>query len=122
MTQMSNVMAELRSVRSEIAKHNTALKELKAKKDQLDGKMISMLDDSGTDMARDSESTAYITESIVPVIEDFDTFIDFVRDADAWFMFERRLSAPAYRELLEEQDAIPGLAPFTKRTLNFRKR
>lgn len=122
MTQMSDIMAEARSVRAAIAEHNAALKDLKAKKDKLDGKMIAMLDESGTDMTRDAESTAFITEAIMPNVDDFDTLLDFIKENDAWFLLTRSVSAPAYRDLLEEMDEVPGLVPFTKRTLNFRKR
>lgn len=102
---------------------NRATKEKKRELDAVEFRLLEALDALGTETARAHGHTVAVNESVKGNIADYDEFIEFVRDNDAWFLLERRISNPAFREMLAERDGedIPGLTAFNRRTVSVRK-
>lgn len=83
--------------------------------------IIERLDDMGVNKFAVGKLSFSISENIVGNVEDWDQVYAFVRDNGAFHLIQRRLANAAYKELLDMGDELPGVVPFTKRTLNFRK-
>ena len=109
---------ELRERKRELTEQ---LNEIKAEYEELEREIMQNLDDFGIDLARGTMAKVSISESEVPTVEDWDAFYDYVRQEDAFYLFERRVAARAWRELYQSGELVPGTAPFTKRTLSLRK-
>jgi hypothetical protein len=63
-----------------------------------------------------------IEESVVPQVEDWETFYAFIRRNNAFELLERRPATGAFREHAERRrdKTVPGVVPFTKRKLSLR--
>ena len=57
------------------------------------------------------KATFYISDEIVPKINDWDQLYRYVKDNDYFHLFYRKLTATAYRELISHGEDIPGVEP-----------
>lgn len=116
----------------ELATERDALRESKRVLEmqirELDGQlaanelaMIEIADELGLDRFAVGNLTFSISEQTVGNVEDWEEVYDYVREHDAFYLLQRRLSNAAYKEMLDAGDSLPGVVPFTKRALNMRK-
>lgn len=103
---------------------DAVVKAIEADIAALEVTIIEMLDSQDTRKAEGKQASISITSSIQPSTEDWDSFIKFVaagkrNDKNAYLhLVQRRVSVDAYRELLSLGVNVPGIAPFTKRSLS----
>lgn len=97
------------------------LKELKDEMAALEERVINALDADEVTLSRGRRASASITETVVPVVEDWDTFQAYVLQNEALHLLERRPSTAAWRELKDSGELVPGTRPFIKRDLSVRK-
>lgn len=99
-------------------------KELNAEIEERKQVLIVSLDaNGGLTGARGKHATAGIQESVVPNLEDWLVFTSFIRRFNKFELLEKRVSAPAFRELAAQRrdKTVPGLVPFTKRDISLTK-
>ena len=114
---------ELFRVKKDITDLNNQSRELGKYRDELEQALIQHLDDDGYDQIRTELATFSRKEEVVPVAKDWDSIHGWILENQATHLLQRRLSAGAYRDLIEEEyDGIPGIEPFTKVTISTRKR
>jgi hypothetical protein len=111
----------MRRLKIEIDRVNEVLRELQEERARLESQLLQQFDAAGVSKATGSLATVSISERVVPNVEDWDVFWEFIKDQNAPYLLERRPAAVAYREMLENMGEIPGTKPFIKRTLNMRK-
>jgi hypothetical protein len=96
-------------------------KELEATYKDLEEKIKARLDAEGMDKATGKKATASLTTVTVATIKDWDAVCKWVKKTGHFQLFQRRISDPAYREILELKKAgVPGLDAFDKINLNLR--
>ena len=115
---------ELIDIRKRLRELSSEERALKESKTELEQRLIEAMDAIGTTGAKALGHTLNIQESVVPSWDDYDTFTNWLIESlpdhpENITLFERRISVPAYRELLKHGD-VPGLKPFTKRSLSLR--
>jgi hypothetical protein len=109
----------IKAQRSELTRQDNELKEQLT---EIEGRLSVALDELGADsLAVRGLGTVYRTEEIVPTVDDWDTFNSFVRDNDMLYLFQRRLNATAYRELLQQGVEVVGLNPTQITKITVRK-
>lgn len=96
-------------------------KALKEKQDALELQIINALDAQKTTLARGSNVTASITESVVPQVCDWEAFYGYIAENKAFHMLDRKPNTGSFRELNDAGIAVPGVDAFTKRKLSIRK-
>lgn len=108
---------------AEIAAAEEVVKALSAEKRSLEDQLMQAMSDAGTDIVRGELATVTLSETVRPKIDDWDTFATFVLRKKALQLFERRVSATAYREMKEalKGKPVPGTSEFTQQRLNVRK-
>jgi len=74
----------------------------------------------GIDKSTGKKATVSITEALIANIEDWDTFIAFVKKKNYFHLLQRRASIDGVRELIEKNGGVPGLKTFMKPKLNIR--
>lgn len=113
---------ELHDLREHIRAEEAKLNELKSKRSELEQVILDMMDAEEITKSTGNKATVSVSTQTVPNIVDFDKFLNYVYRNKAGHMFERRVSSSAYREALELRKGkdVPGLAPFTKRSINMR--
>jgi macrodomain Ter protein organizer (MatP/YcbG family) len=119
--RLSDLIDSLFDIRERKRQLNEQLKDIEAEYVDLEFKIIARLQEEGTDLARSKKATASLTESVVPKVDDWDAFYQYIKDNDALYLLERRPSVGAFRELHQAGESIPGVEPFTKIGLNLRK-
>jgi hypothetical protein len=80
------------------------------------------MDEVGLESARGGRATATISENVVPTATDWDALEQYIYENDALYLMQRRLSASAWRELIESGEVVPGTEPYTQRSISLRKR
>lgn len=124
-TTIKNRLDDLAAERDALREQKRSLEaEIKALDAQLaanEQAMIEIADDLGLDRFAVGKLTFSISEQTVGNVEDWETLYQFIRDNDAFYLLQRRLANAAYKEMLDSGSALPGVVPFTKRSLNMRK-
>lgn len=97
------------------------IKELNAEIAECNEALIQRYAEVGTITARGTLASATITETVVPKIEDWGAVEQYVLDNDAVYLLHRRISAGPWKEILDMGETVPGITPFTKRSISLTK-
>ena len=88
--------------------------------DELEAEVIERLDAEGLDKANGKNAAVSTSTNIIAQVEDWEVFWAYIIKNKYTQMLQKRVSDPAYRELLEMGKNVPGVKPFSKRRLNLR--
>lgn len=99
-------------------------KQIDAEIALIEGDLLIQLDAQDLRKSEGTFATASISETVVGRVDDWDAFHAFVRENNAFHLMQRRTSDPAVREQfqLNGANAVPGVVPFVKRSINLRSR
>jgi hypothetical protein len=114
-----NLIDRKTKLRAEIAALNKQVDFLEQHEKAIDQALMAKLDEEGTTKASGRTGTVSISESVVPTVRDWESFYDYIKANNYFHLLERRPSATGCRELFERAGAIPGVEPFTKRSLRY---
>lgn len=98
------------------------VKELEGQLTDLESQLMEDMAAQGVDKMSGTKASVSITTSTVANVEDWNEFLTYVYKMKYGHLLQRRVSDPAYRELLEQGKKVPGVSPFTKERLNLRAR
>lgn len=108
------------AAREEKRRLESQIKEVETTIATLQEQIMERLEAEGLDKASGSKATVSISANTVANVEDWDSFWSYILKNKYTHLLQRRVSDPAYRELLEQGKKVPGVQPFVKRTLNVR--
>jgi hypothetical protein len=100
------------------------VKDIEAEIKALEGTIIEMLDSQDTRKGEGRLCSISINSSIQPTTVDWDSYMKFVAagkrgDKNAYLhLVQRRVAVEAWRELLGLGINVPGIEPYTARTLS----
>lgn len=114
---------KLRDKKAQIkAEADTKMNELTAKMDQLEGWIKEKADKDGVTSFRTKHGTAFLTTVDFAAVADWDAMLKFVRENEAFDMFEKRVSKTAVRGYIEQLKTVPpGVNYGTRLEVNVRK-
>lgn len=112
---MIDRMAELRAQRRDLTKE---VDELTKQMAGLEEMIIAKLDSEDLGSSRGRTATATISEDVVPQIEDWDQVYEYIKENDAFYLLQRRMTVTVYRELIEAGGELPGVNPLKKRSIS----
>lgn len=108
------------AAREEKRRLEADVKEIEKKISELDEQLMERMGAEGLEKATGSKASASITETVTADVIDWETFWAYVIKTKATQLLQRRVSDPAYRELLEAGKKVPGVQPFPKKRINLR--
>lgn len=108
------------ALREQKKKAEEAVKEIEAKIKEAEETLTERLEAEGMEKATGTKATISIGTSVVADVQDWDEFWKYIIKNKYTHLLQRRVSEPAYRELLDAGKKVPGVLPFTKKKLNFR--
>jgi trimethylamine:corrinoid methyltransferase-like protein len=111
-------LAVLRDKKKEL---NNELKEVDEQFKALEQEVMHDLDEQGLAFSGGHTHRVTISEQSVPTVDDWHAVEQWAKDNDALYLFQRRLSATAWRELQDAGELVPGTTPFVQRSLSLRK-
>ena len=118
----SDIIRELTEVRDERRRIAERDKELVTRWRSLEMELLRRLDEQGMLKASTPEGTAGITEQVLPQVVDWDTFHAHIQETGDFHLLQKRPAAAAFRELHESGIEVPGVDPYTKRSISLRKK
>lgn len=110
-------MSTLRERRRLIAKED---KELSDEYGVIETQLLDLLDAEGCTKSTGRTASASISETVVFNTTDWEVFMAYLIKSKQGHLVQRRVSAPAIAELFTLKGVVPGLEPFTKRSINLR--
>lgn len=87
---------------------------------ELEEELMTRMGSENTDKAAGTKASVSITTTVVADVQDWDSFWPYIAKNKLFHLVQRRVSDPAYRELLDMGKKVPGVQPFSKRKLNVR--
>ena len=117
MGSLIDKMSTLRDQRRVIAEQD---KKLKEEYDGLEIQLMEVFDQQATRKGEGKKASASVSDSIIPNVVDWDVFYAYILKNKFTHLLQRRPSTEACRELFETKGKIPGVEPFTKRSINLR--
>lgn len=113
----------LRNEKSEIKrKAEEAASAIDAKLDKLEAWIKVKADEQGVTSFKTNHGTAFLTTVDYASVEDWDAVVRFVKENDAFDMFEKRVSKTAVRGYIDAHKAVPsGVTYGTRLEVNVRK-
>ena len=119
---LGTLIDRLDQLRDFIREQDARVNKAKKHKSLLEEKILELANEQGLSKATGNTATMSISRSIVPSVTDWDKVNKFVLRHKRLDMFQKRLSAPVYRELLETHTrGIPGLESREDVRVNLRK-
>ena len=109
---------EIRNAKGEL---NRAKRALDDEKDEIEAHLLGKMKELGVESTKSKIASATISKSIVPHVDDWDAFYEYIVYTNSPFLLERRPSVTAYRDLLQAGEVIPGVSPFTEVSISLRK-
>ena len=96
--------------------------DLKAKMSKLEAWIKEQADVQGVTSFKTKHGTAFLTTTDYANVADWDAVLGFIRENEAFDMFEKRVSKLAVRSYIEQTKAVPpGVNYGTKLEVNIRK-
>lgn len=101
-----NRLYALREAKRDLEKE---VKDISKSMSELECELIDQMDEAGTFKAASGAASVSITKSVVPAVENWDLFYEFIHEHKYFHMLERRPAVLACREMFEHDGKIPGL-------------
>jgi hypothetical protein len=114
------VIDQIWATREEKRRLEAQVKEVSLKIEEQESQLMERLEKEGLDKATGTKASVSVGTSVVADVQDWDAFWTYIFKNKYSHLLQRRVSEPAYRELLDAGKKVPGVLPFTKRKLNIR--
>jgi len=96
--------------------------KIDAKLDKLEAWIKNKADEQGVTSFKTNHGTAFLTTVDFASVEDWDAVVKFVKENDAYDMFEKRISKTAVRGYIDAHKSVPnGVMYGTRLEVNVRK-
>ena len=118
---LETLALELRDKRDEISNLEKKLTALKEERDHIEKHAATALALIGVKSAQTKYGTLGLSSTKVATIDDWEAFTEFVTENNAFHLLERRPAQAGCRELMQDGENIPGIKPFIKTKLTFRR-
>jgi len=119
-TKTSDLLTELHATRALIRDVQAQEKDLKMKQRELESQIAIKLQQEGIDKVSNDVCTLSLKAEVVPTVEDWDQFFEYLKETGQFELMQKRMSATAYRELIAMGVDIPGVKSTELTRINFR--
>ena len=119
---MDELLNELTQVRTDLKNLQEKERGFKSRKMELEARIVSTLKEQGIDRIGNDNCTVSIKEEIVPTVEDWDQVYQHLLQTKQFELIQKRMSATAFRELLQMGMNVPGVKATELTRVNFRSK
>ena len=107
-------------LREKKRKLEASIKDLEGQMADVESQLMERMESDGVDKMTGKAASVSISTSTVANVEDWDAFLAWIYKTKNGHLLQRRVSDPAWREMVEIKGVVPGTQPFTKKRLNLR--
>lgn len=111
---------DLWAVREAKRELEVEMKAIEAKIEAKTLELMERMEKEGIDKMSGTKASLSIGAAITANVVDWDAFGAYIIKSKYLHLLQRRVSDPAFRELLEGGKKVPGVEPFVKKRLNVR--
>lgn len=111
----------LYELKQEKAELNRQIKDLDDQYAEIEANVLAQLNELGVETGKSGTASATVSRSIVPNVDDWDAFYNYIVESNQPYLLERRPSVTAFRDLTQAGESIPGVSSYTKISLSLRK-
>ena len=113
---------QMHALREKKRELEASIKDLEGQATSLESQIMDGMNEQGLEKMSGAVGTVSISSTTVANVTDWDAFWAYVHKMKYGHLIQRRVSDPAYRELIESGKHVPGTEPFIKKRLNLRAR
>lgn len=118
---LGDLIDELQAIREDVRAAKKVHDDIKKMYDAKAEEIERVMEEQKTTSGRGQKATAYITETDVATVDDWDAFFDYIKDNDKDYLLPRSVaSRVALEEIEMNEEPIPGIATFKRRKLGLR--
>lgn len=111
---LGKLIDNLFDMRAKRAVVEAKAKDMKAEECVVEEQILERLHREEVAGSRGKKASAFVTQSVVAQVTDWDAFHAFIGKKKMWHLLQRRTSDAACREMFTLGKNIPGVEPFTK--------
>lgn len=108
-TTIDGLLNKLTETRTSLRELQEKERDLKRTKNDLESRIIADLESQGIDRVGNGSCTVSIKKEVVPTVEDWDTVQKYIRSTGRFELLHKRMSATAFREILQLELGVPGV-------------
>jgi len=108
-TTIDGLLNKLTETRISLRELQEKERDLKRTKNDLESRIIADLESQGIDRVGNGSCTISIKKEVVPTVEDWDTVQKYIRETGRFELLHKRMSATAFREILQLELGVPGV-------------
>lgn len=108
------------SLRKKKVELESAIKDLEGQIAILDAEVMEAFEAAGLEKSATKTGTVSLGTSTIAQVTDWDAFLTYIYKNKYGHLLQRRVSDPAWRELVEQGKKVPGTTAFTKKRLSYR--
>ena len=119
-TKLDELMNALVTTRTEIRSLQQEEKALKVHQNDLESEIMWKMEEQGLDQIANDKCTISKKKEVVPTVEDWDVLHQHIVETNRFELLQKRMSATAYRELLQMEMSVPGVKATELTKINYR--
>lgn len=120
--QLGELVTNLRELRTQRTAINSQAKEMGREIEELEGQLLVHLDEIGVDSVKVGANRVTATVKTLPRVTDWDAVYKYIRDNNAFFLLQRRITTTSYAETIKTGEVIPGTEVYEQRVISLTKR
>ena len=120
--KLNDIMDELTAIRKQESDIQASQKQLRLRRNDLESEIMWKMEEQGLDQIANDLCTISKKKEIVPTVEDWDSLHQHILDTRQFELLQRRVSATAYRELLQMEMSVPGVKATELTKINYRSK
>ena len=120
--KLNDLMDNLADVRDKMRSLQEQEKALRIRRNDLESAIIGKMDEQGIDQIANNLCTISKKLEIVPTVEDWDILYKHILRTTQFELLQKRMSATAYRELLQMNRLVPGVKATELTKINYRSK
>ena len=120
--KLNDIMDELTTIRKQESDIQASQKKLKLRRNDLESEIMWKMEEQGLDQIANDLCTISKKKEIVPTVEDWDALHQHILDTRQFELLQKRMSATAYRELLQMDMSVPGVKATELTKINYRSK
>ena len=121
-TNLNELMDTLAATRTQIRLLQQEEKALKVHQNDLESEIMWKMEEQGLDQIANDICTISKKKEIVPTVEDWDVLHQHIIETNRFELLQKRMSATAYRELLQMEMSVPGVKTTELTKINYRSK
>jgi hypothetical protein len=119
---IDELLTNLYEVRTKISELQSEEKTYKRMKEDLESELLVQLEQQGIDRVSNKLCTVSVKKETVPTVEQWDDLYKHIVQTNQFELLQKRMSATAYRELLQLGEQVPGVVSTELTKVNFRSK